>query len=70
MRHSQNRADIVTVKHQPGGVVIRVYIYDEANRFVTCANLTLTPRDFAHWQAGIEDAKEQLKLQAQDELPF
>ena len=70
MRHATNRADIVTVKHMPGGVTIRVYIYDEANRFVTCANLTLTPRDFAHWQAGIEDAKDQARMREQGTLPW
>lgn len=69
MRHSGNRSTIIDSQYELGGVVIRQYVYDELERFVTVTQLVLTKADLEHALNGIRGARELHAVADQPPLP-
>lgn len=69
MRHSGNYAQTVADRYELGGVITKLYVYDELDRFVTVANLRLSRRDLEHFLSGIDEVRKEHEDRQQPKLP-
>lgn len=69
MRHSGNYATMVQQKYFLNGIEIKLYIYDELDRFVTLGSILLSDADLTHMQRGIELKRREEADKEQPPLP-
>ena len=71
MRHSGNYGTVISTHYQEGCISVKVYVYDELDRFQTVAGVELTELQLGHWLSGMKKYRELCGEEAaQPELPF
>lgn len=68
MRHSGNYATMVNQRYLRNGVQIKLYIYDELDRFVTMGSVLLSTGDIDHMLNGINEHNR--REAERDQLPL
>lgn len=69
MRHSGNYATMISQKYFLNGIEIKLYIYDELDRFVTVGSILLGESDLTHMLRGIALKRQEEAEQEQQPLP-
>lgn len=60
MRHSGNYARVLDKTYGGEGVTMKIYVYDEIDRFVTVSSLSLGTREVKDILEGIEYRRNEL----------
>lgn len=70
MRHSGNTGKVVGAEYRPEQGALKIYVYDEVERFITVASVKFTRKDLAFWLGGLDLAKTREGEEAQEPLPW
>lgn len=69
MRHSGNYCTTISTRYLLNGVELKIYTYDELDRFVTVGGLLLSGADLEHHLRGIAEALRRHREEEQVPLP-
>lgn len=69
MRHSGNYAQSISDRYELGSVKLKLYVYDELDRFFTVADFKLSERDLTYLLDGILEERKRHAEREQPTLP-
>lgn len=69
MRHSGNYVTMISQRYLLNGVELKLYTYDELDRFVAVGKLLLSTGDIDHMLTGIAEQVRRQREEEQEPLP-